>query len=146
LKTVIHGDQHELKKSRATLQKIANWTCEKLKLYSESLAVIIIDDEALRRMHDQYLGDDTYTDVMTFNLGEGRAVEGEIYISLDRAREQAAAYGVSLPEELARLIIHGILHLAGWDDREPADRRKMKMQEDALVAEARDLFGLGMRD
>jgi len=142
----IYGDQPEIKKNHAILQKITNWSCEKLKLPAAYLAIIFTDDEQLRQMHDQYLNDNTYTDVMTFNLGDEASIEGEIYISLDRARAQSEAYHVNLMEEVSRLIIHGVLHLAGWDDLDPADRRKMKTREDGLVAEAREVFGIEMRD
>lgn len=142
----IYAEQDILTNTNPVLQKIAVWTVEKLNLSVDTLAVIITDDEYLKKLHTQYLCDASYTDVMTFDLGEPERIEGEIYISLDRAMEQSAENSVSLPEELSRLLIHGILHLAGEDDRKPADRRKMKNKEDALVEEAREVFELGMMD
>jgi probable rRNA maturation factor len=74
--------------------------------------------------------------VMTFNLGEDDSIEGEIYISLPRAYEQSQEYGVTIREELSRLVIHGCLHLAGHDDRDDKARDGMKKLEDELVAKA----------
>ncbi len=78
----IHAEQPEVKKNRSILQKIANWSCEKLKLPASSLTVIVTNDEHLKGYHKKYLNDDSYTDVMTFNLGDEEVIEGEIYISL----------------------------------------------------------------
>ncbi len=140
METKIHVTGPDLKKNRPVLQKIANWSSEKLKLPLASLNVIITDDIHLREMHKRYLDDDSPTDVLTFNLGKKDAIEGEIYISLDRAKDQAALYNVSLLEELSRLIIHGILHLAGLDDQNAASRREMKKKEDLFVREAIELY------
>ncbi len=102
-----------------------------------SLNLIFVDDPTLQKMHQQYLNDPEKTDVITFDLGDGEAVEGEIYISIDRAQDQAKEYGVSPEEEVLRLIIHGILHLKGYDDLEEEDRVVMKAQEDAFVEKFR---------
>ncbi len=99
----------------------------------KSLALIFVTDDYLRDLHRQYLDDDSYSDVMTFNLGDGPEVEGEIYISVDRARIQAAEYGVALEEEIARLIVHGLLHLQGYDDRTEAERQQMRKLEDRFL-------------
>jgi rRNA maturation RNase YbeY len=102
-----------------------------------SLNLVFVDDPTLQKMHQQYLNDPEKTDVITFDLSDGEAVEGEIYISIDRAREQAKEYGVSPEEEVLRLIVHGILHLKGYDDLEEDDRKVMKAQEDAFVQKFR---------
>lgn len=101
----------------------------------KQLQVILVDDEYLRKLHTQYLHDDSYTDVMTFNLSETGEIEGEIYISLDRARIHAREYGVAVRDEVARLIIHGLLHLKGMDDRTPAQQQEMHQMENRLLAE-----------
>ena len=130
MKTEIYGRQPEVDTYRDLLQNIVTWSAGELKLSAESVTVV--------------LSDDTYTDVITFNLGESGTVEAELYISTDRARAHAADYKVSLPEELCRLVIHGMLHLAGLDDREPEDRRKMKALENRLVREAGKRFYTGI--
>ena len=75
------------------------------------------------------------TDVISFPLGEGSNLEGEIYVNVETVGEQARLYGVSGAQELARLVIHGTLHLAGYDDRRPQDARRMKACEDRYVGD-----------
>ncbi len=95
--------------------------------------VVLVSDEELLEMNRAHLHHDYYTDVITFTL-EQKPLEGEIYISLDRAREQAAEYGVGLYEEIKRLAIHGALHLAGYNDATDADREAMRRLEDRYLA------------
>ncbi len=105
---------------------------DELNLKADSVNVVFVDDSTLRAMHRQYLDDDTFTDVMTFDLGEEN-IEGEIYISTDRALAQADEFGVTPEEEVVRLIIHGLLHLKGYDDTTEKLRSEMKQMEDRLV-------------
>jgi len=102
------------------------------KVRRAEVNVILVDDEELLRMNREHLGHDYYTDVITFTLEE-KPLEGEIYISVDRAREQAREYGVGLYEEVKRLAIHGALHLAGYDDATDEQRGRMKALEDRYL-------------
>jgi len=95
--------------------------------------VILLSDDELLEMNRRHLGHDYHTDVITFRL-EDQPLEGEIYISVDRAREQAAEYGVGLHDEVRRLAIHGALHLAGYDDATDAERDAMRTLEDRYLA------------
>ncbi len=105
---------------------------EKEGIELSMLRIIAVDDDYLRRLHQEYLNDDTFTDVMTFEWDdEGR--EAEIYISVDRARVNAEKFGVSLKEEISRLIVHGLLHLKGMDDKTPSQRKKMHLKENELL-------------
>jgi rRNA maturation RNase YbeY len=74
-----------------------------------------------------------FTDVITFDLSENESLNGEIYISVDRVRENAGFYGVSIKEELHRVVFHGFLHLLGFSDKSPAQQKIMKKQENALL-------------
>jgi rRNA maturation RNase YbeY len=87
----------------------------------------------IRSLNRRFLRHDSSTDVLAFPLGDQDVLEGEIYVNLDRARNQAARYRVSFAEELARLIIHGTLHLAGYDDSGTSAARRMKRIEDQYV-------------
>jgi rRNA maturation RNase YbeY len=98
-----------------------------------SITVIWVDDAYLKNLHAEYLNDATETDVMTFNLADFPEIEGEIYISVDRAVEHANMYQTSPESELARLIIHGMLHLAGMDDHSEADAAQMRKAEDYFI-------------
>ncbi len=97
------------------------------------LNVIAVDDEYLRKLHREYLHDDTYTDVMTFALDETGEKEAEIYVSIDRAQIQAKQYGVEVAEEVARLIVHGLLHLKGYDDHTEKERARMHELENEML-------------
>ena len=99
-----------------------------------AFSVVFQGDRATAAMNRRYLGHAGSTDVISFSLGEGTAVEGEVYVNLDRARAQARAYRVGFGEEVCRLVVHGTLHLLGEDDRTAAARRRMKRKEDAYVA------------
>jgi len=136
----IHSDPIELKKYRTAIKKLAEGTCSELKLNVLSLDIIFVGDQKLCEMHQTYLQDDSPSDVMTFNLADGDEIEGEIYISLDRAGEQAQTCGVSLINEISRLIIHGCLHLAGFSDSETAARRTMKEKEEIFLHRAQSFF------
>ncbi len=111
---------------------IVQTTCKEISLKALSCHFIFVDDKTLAEMHGQYLDDPTPTDVITFDLGDEQ-IEGEIYISTERAQEQAKEYSVSYREEITRLIVHGLLHLAGYNDIDEADRIEMKKVENQLV-------------
>jgi probable rRNA maturation factor len=103
------------------------------KRTSLAVNVVFIDDPRTVRMNRDYLRHRGSTDVISFTLEQGPPLEGEVYVNLDRAREQAAFYRVTEQEEITRLVIHGTLHLLGHDDRTPALRRRMKAREDRHV-------------
>ncbi|MDB5034887.1 MAG: rRNA maturation RNase YbeY [Chlorobi bacterium] len=102
------------------------------KVRSATVNVILVDDDELLRMNREHLKHDYYTDVITFLLEE-KPLEGEIYISVDRAREQAAEYKVGLYEEIKRLAIHGTLHLLGHDDATGPQREAMSRLEERFL-------------
>lgn len=98
--------------------------------------VIFVSDEELTRLHDEYLDDLTPTDVMAFDLGsEGGGPAGELYVSVDCARRVAAERGVAVQRELALYVVHGCLHLCGFDDHEDGDRARMRAAERELLRE-----------
>ncbi len=100
---------------------------------SGSVSVVVTDDRLIRRINRRYLGHDRPTDVISFPLNEGGRVEGEIYVNIDKAARQARTFHEALECEIARLIIHGALHLLGYDDRKATPARAMKRREDRYV-------------
>ena len=99
-----------------------------------SIGIVCLNNRQCRQLNRKHLGHDYATDVLSFPLENTPVLEGEVYINLDRAREQARDYGVSPLHELARLVIHGTLHLAGFDDRTPARAARMHAREDQVLA------------
>lgn len=99
------------------------------------LNYICCSDEYLLTINKQFLNHDTLTDIITFDLSETDAeLVGEIYISVDRVKENAAKFGVSYLNELHRVIFHGALHLCGYTDKTAADKQEMRRQEDICLA------------
>jgi rRNA maturation RNase YbeY len=107
---------------------------EDLAFSVESLNINFVSSETIEKINIEHLGHHYSTDIITFNYS-GSAVEldGELFISVEDARENSKRFKCSLSEELLRLIIHGILHLMGYDDMTPEDRRKMKRLENKLT-------------
>lgn len=98
-----------------------------------SVAVVFIDSRRSRSLNRRYLGHDWVTDVLSFSLAPAPAIEGEVYVNLDRARTQADQLGLQYGNEVLRLVVHGVLHLLGYDDRAPVRRRKMHDRQEVLV-------------
>ncbi len=92
------------------------------------IQVIFLSDDALLEMNRTYLGHDYFTDIITFPLKED-PMEAELYISIDRVRDNAAEQGVGPDEELARVMVHGILHLCGYKDKSAAETSVMREME-----------------
>jgi len=98
------------------------------------LTYIFCTDEHLLGINRQFLNHDTYTDIITFDLsGREDELSGEIYISTERVAENAAKYKVSFMHELHRVIFHGALHLCGFPDKKPEDKKEMTRQEDICL-------------
>lgn len=99
------------------------------------LNYIFCTDEYLREMNIEFLNHKTYTDIITFNFNPSNTeIEGEIYISIDRVRENAATFKTDFLTELNRVIIHGVLHLIGYNDKSRSEKQAMREKEDAYLS------------
>ena len=98
------------------------------------IAYIFVDDEKILEVNRQYLGHDYYTDIITFDYCEGDVISGDLFISLDTVRTNAEQVGATYEEELHRVIIHGILHLCGINDKGPGEREITEAAEDKALA------------
>ena len=98
------------------------------------IAYIFVDDEKILEVNRQYLGHDYYTDIITFDYCEGDVISGDLFISLDTVRTNAEQVGATYEEERHRVIIHGILHLCGINDKGPGEREIMEAAEDKALA------------
>jgi rRNA maturation RNase YbeY len=105
------------------------------------IAVVLATDDRLQQLHREYMGIDSPTDVMTFPSdpveGESDA-GGDIVISVERAEEQGAEAGLSKDEEIEFLIVHGLLHLCGWDDQDENERARMLAYQSDLIRRFKD--------
>ncbi|MBS1524312.1 MAG: rRNA maturation RNase YbeY [Bacteroidetes bacterium] len=119
--------------------KVKQWvkttiTTEGYKL--QDLNYIFCSDQYLLQINRQYLNHDTYTDIVTFdNSATKGLIEGDIFISIDRIRENAAKFQTGETDELHRVIIHGALHLLGYKDKTPGDKKLMTEKEDHYLGE-----------
>ena len=118
-------------------RKTSSWIKKVVRSESSEvgdLNYIFCSDNYLLGVNQQYLNHDTYTDIITFGLSDGATIEGDIYISIPRVRENARLQKVSFHDELDRVIIHGILHLLGYSDKTPRKKALMRKKEDACLS------------
>lgn len=100
-----------------------------------SLNYIFCTDDYLREINIQFLKHKTFTDIITFNYNPSETeIEGEIYISIDRVRENAETYKTDFSTELNRVMIHGVLHLLGYNDKSRAEKKAMREKEDSYLS------------
>ena len=127
-KKVTLGKRGALKKFLTSI-----FTKEQKKLGGVSF--IFCSDEYLRSINKRYLRHDYFTDIVTFDLsGKTEPVRGEVFISIDRVKDNAKLFGVSLKKELHRVIIHGVLHLCGYHDKTSGQKKQMTALEDNYLA------------
>ena len=101
----------------------------------DSISYIFCSDKELLKLNNKFLGHNYYTDILTFDLSESKnEITAEIFISLDRVRENAAQFKSSLKKELHRVIIHGVLHLCGYADKNKTEMIKMRKAEDKYLS------------
>ena len=117
--------------------RIAQWVCDVAATYDRRVGEInyvFVDDERILEVNRQFLGHDYYTDIITFDYSQGRIISGDLYISLDTIASNAELLGPSYARELHRVIIHGVLHLCGINDKGPGEREVMEACEDRALA------------
>ena len=94
---------------------------------------IFCDDDYLVEINQQYLNHDTLTDIISFDYSLGNEIHGDVYISIERVRENAEEFKVSFEEELKRVMIHGVLHYCGYKDKSESDELLMRSKEDEKI-------------
>ena len=98
------------------------------------IGYMFVDDEKILEVNREYLGHDYYADIITFDYDEDDVINGDLVISLDTVRTNAEKFGKTYDEELHRVIIHGILHLCGINDKGPGEREIMEAAENKALA------------
>lgn len=101
--------------------------------FPSAVQYIFCSDTYLADLNRQYLQHNTYTDIITFNYNSGYHISGDIFISVDRVAENAVTYKTTFEDELHRVMVHGVLHLLGFNDKKTTEARSMrKLENDAL--------------
>lgn len=114
-------------------QKIIDWinsTIQQEEKSATEITYVFCSDEYLYKMNLEYLNHDTYTDIITFDYTENSFVSGDIFISVDRVKENAIKFNNTFLNELSRVIIHGVLHLVGYKDKSTEQKQVMRSKED----------------
>jgi probable rRNA maturation factor len=119
-------------------QKTRRWIKEAIKNEKKDLNQInfvFCSDDYLRRLNIQFLKHKTYTDIITFDNSEGSGqLQGDIFISIDRVTENASKFNNAFDQELHRVIVHGVLHLIGYTDKDTINKKLMRKKEDAYLS------------
>ncbi|HXG38788.1 MAG TPA: rRNA maturation RNase YbeY [Bacteroidota bacterium] len=116
--------------SKTETQRTVQAVLRKERKKLSSLSVVFVGHRVMRKINRLFLGHDYSTDVISFPLMDGMGFDAELYINLDRAKSQAKQYKVPYSHEVRRLLIHGTLHLLGYDDRTEKQRKQMQRRED----------------
>lgn len=117
--------------------EIRNWIKQVAALHGKrvgEISYIFCNDEKILEVNRQYLKHDYYTDIITFDYTEGDKLSGDLFISLDTVRTNAEQFGQPYNTELHRVIIHGVLHLCGIDDKGPGEREIMEHNENEALS------------
>ena len=122
-------------KHKTALRQWISQTIQAEGFKLKELTYIFCSDSYLLQINQQYLNHDTYTDIITFdNSDMQKVVLGDIFISIDRIRENATKFNITETTELHRVIIHGALHLLGYKDKTPVTKQKMTLKEDFYLS------------
>ena len=125
------ADKNATLANRTALKAFIEKAIKKEGLHIETLQYIFCSDKYILGINKSYLQHDYYTDIISFDLSETRGkLIGEVYISIDRVKDNAKTHKTSLKEEMLRVIFHGALHFCGYKDKKPTDIKKMRSQED----------------
>jgi len=106
----------------------------------QDLNIVFYNDEQLSLLNQKYLNHDTLTDIITFDYSKRNILEGDICISVERVKENAETYNFTFDEELRRVIVHGILHLCGYNDKNLEEKGVMNQKEDEYLALFKELY------
>lgn len=118
---------------RSGLKKFIESMFKKERVKLSSMNFIFSSDKRLLEINKQYLRHDYFTDIITFELSAGGPVEAEVYISIDRVRDNSNKLGVSFKSELHRVIFHGVLHLCGFGDKSHNEKTVMRRNEESYL-------------
>lgn len=125
-----------VKRPKLRYRNISSWIKQiigKFNFSAGNLTYIFCDDEYLKIINTKYLNHDFYTDIVTFDYNDGKIISGDMFISVDRVSENAVIFGSDFSDELLRVIVHGLLHLLGFNDSSETEKATMRKMEDECI-------------
>jgi len=135
LKTAFHYDIDKFRlRDGKVIRKVISRLVSDAGMKCGKADIIFTGDRKVYEINREFLGHDYLTDIITFNYNENKTVNGELYISVDRIKENAEKFDVPFKAEIRRVIFHGFLHLCGYDDSTEVQRKKMEEMEEMYLA------------
>lgn len=135
MKTAFHYDIDKFRlRDGKVIRKVISRLVSDAGMKCGKADIIFTGDRKVYEINREFLGHDYLTDIITFNYNENKTVNGELYISVDRIKENAEKFDVPFKAEIRRVIFHGFLHLCGYDDSTEVQRKKMEEMEEMYLA------------
>jgi rRNA maturation RNase YbeY len=132
---LFYEDTQSLKLHRLTLNKYVKILINRELNKMGEISVILCSDKYLLEINIEYLKHNYYTDIITFNYVEGKVISGDLFISVDRVKENSREFSTGFIKELYRVIFHGILHLIGYNDKTEEQQKIMREKEELYLSE-----------
>ena len=134
ISVTIHNDfDDKLKINKDAICKLSTEVFKREKFNNSQIDIILNDKKFLNSLKKKYFNMHLFTDVMAFNLGDDKNIDGEIYISIDDVLENSKLFSKTFNDEFKRIIIHGILHLCGYDDKTKKEKENMTLLEEKYL-------------
>lgn len=136
---LVEQDHPDLRLDERVLQALVHRIADAEGCSVGTVSIVLTDHDTVLTLNREHLGHDYVTDVLSFDLSdEPGHIDGEIYVDLDTAAERHEEFGASFAEEARRYVVHGVLHLVGYDDRDDDERATMRRLEDRFLAAVED--------
>lgn len=130
VEVVVSRGLREQRITNRTVLRTVSLVLKKERVSNGNISLVFTDDSSIKKLNTKHLGHRRSTDVITFPIEAPPSLEAEIYVNVQQARRQAREYGVTVGNELTRLIVHGLLHALGYNDKRTNERKKMfELQE-----------------
>ena len=134
ISVTIHNDFNDkLKINKDAICKLSTEVFKRENCNNSQIDIILTDKKFLNSLKKKYFNMDVFTDVMAFNLGDDKNIDGEIYISIDDVLENSKLFSKTFNDEFKRIIIHGVLHLCGYDDKTKKEKENMTLLEEKYL-------------